>query len=306
MAILMWGCVKPVVRQDSQLAGPTTKKSAEKRVIVRQYAPPDLNKKLWILPFTKSYASSEEIERFHVPAILQVELFGETAKSNNPFVLPTGDQRTLKAIGIDSNTDQDDLVKIAQGATISGFLTGDVLNVDVVEEEEAEGVLRTRKVFLKMKVRYRLYDAVSGKMVHEGESEEAFSETRSDVMRLTKKLSQPRKKLGLVSNKLAQKIIYEISPYAGKLGWQGKILKIESNRIFVNSGRTTGIRIGDVLKVLERSKEIYDPDSGMPAGIAPGRLKGTIKIIQYFGLDGSIGILQSGGDVFPGDQVELY
>ncbi|NCN27096.1 hypothetical protein GW915_05920 [bacterium] len=304
-AVLLSACVKPVVRQDPQLAG-TSNKAVIAQKEKRKFATPDLNKRLWILPFTKSYATNEEIERYHVPAILQVELFGETGRATNPFILPTSDQRTLKAIGIDSSTDHEELVKIAQGATVAGFLKGDVLSVEVVEEEEAEGVLRTRKVMLKVRVRYELYDAVSGRKVHEGEVEDYFAETRSDVMRLTNKLSQPRKKIGLVANKIAKKIMYELIPYSGKLGWQGKILKIESNRIFINSGRTTGIRLGDVLKVLERSRDIYDPDSGMPVGAAPGRLKGTIKVIQYFGLDGSIAILQSGGGVFPGDQVELY
>lgn len=288
------------------MTGAKTGKAAPKEEKKRKFAAPDLSKRLWILPFTKSYASTEEIERYHVPAILQVDLFAETAKANNPFILPTEDQRTLKAIGIDSATEHDELIKIAQGATVSGFLKGDLLSVEVIEEEEAEGVLRTRKVMLKIRARYELYDAISGQKVHEGEVEDYFAETRSDVMRLTDKLSQPRKKLGLVTTKLAQKIIYDLSPYAGKLGWQGKILKIESNRIYLNSGRKTGIRIGDVLKVLEPARDIFDPDTGAPAGPAPGRLKGTVKVIQYFGLDGSIAVIQSGGGIFPGDQVELY
>jgi hypothetical protein len=151
-----------------------------------------------------------------------------------------------------------------------------------------------------------LYDAVSGQKVNEGQVSDTYSETRSDVLNLAETLPQPRKKLGLVSKSLSQKMITALTPNSAKLGWSGKILKIESNRIFINAGRTTGILIGDILKVLERERNIYDPDSNRILGQAPGRLKGTVKVIQYFGLDGSIAILQSGGDVFPGDRVELY
>jgi hypothetical protein len=84
------------------------------------------------------------------------------------------------------------------------------------------------------------------------------------------------------------------------------VLRIDGTRIYLNSGRRTGILVGDVLKVIEHPREIVDPQSGDLVGEAPGRMKGTVKVIQYFGSDGAIAVLQSGGGIFPGDQVELF
>ena len=101
-------------------------------------------------------------------------------------------------------------------------------------------------------------------------------------------------------------MIARLAPFASKLGWSGRILKTEGSRIYLNSGRRTGLQVGDVLKVIESPRDIFDPQSGKFVGQAPGRVKGTLKLIQYFGIDGAVAVLQSGGGILPGDRVELY
>jgi hypothetical protein len=296
-----------MIRTDPQLAGTKAEAQARaKSVSAAKGQLPDLKKKLWILPFTKSYAAPAELEKYPIPNILQVELFKKLGENTNPFLLPLDDQRSLKEIGIDSSTPLEELIKIAQGAAVDGFLKGDITEVSFREEDAAEGMLRTRKVELVMSAHYELYDAISGQKVADGNVKEIFEETRSDVLNLAGTIAQPRKKLGSVSAGVTNKMMEQLIPYAAKLGWSGKILKIESNRIFIDAGRRTGIVVGDILKVLERERNITDPDTGDVIGQAPGRLKGTVKVVQYFGLDGSIAILQSGGDIFPGDRIELY
>ncbi len=306
LIVALFGCVRPVVRMDPQLQQQKRQSVAEKKALQAKAALPDLKKTLWVLPFTKSYAAPGELERYPIPNILQVEIFKKLGENTNPFLLPLEDQRSLKEIGLDSSSPLEDLIKIAQGSAVDGFLKGDITEVSLKEEDAAEGMLRTRKVDLIMKVHYELYDAISGQKVTEGDLNDVYSETRSDVLNVANTIVQPRKKLGQVAAGVTAKMIEGLTPYSAKLGWSGKILKIESNRIFLDAGRRTGIVIGDILKVMERERNIYDPDSGGVIGQAPGRLKGTVKVVQYFGLDGSIAILQSGGDVFPGDRIELY
>lgn len=47
-----------------------------------------------------------------------------------------------------------------------------------------------------------------------------------------------------------------------KLDWLGRVAKIIGTRIYVNAGRTSGINLGDILKVVTEGQEIYDPESG--------------------------------------------
>ncbi len=82
--------------------------------------------------------------------------------------------------------------------------------------------------------------------------------------------------------------------------------KIIGNKIYINAGRLSGINIGDILKIITEGQEIYDPETGALIGMSKGDMKGTIEIIDYFGDDGTIAILHSGGQVLEGDFVQLY
>ena len=57
---------------------------------------------------------------------------------------------------------------------------------------------------------------------------------------------------------------------------------------------------------MTEGQEVYDPETGALIGVSKGQLKGTLEIVDYFGPDGAIAILHSGGSVLEGDFVTLY
>ena len=57
---------------------------------------------------------------------------------------------------------------------------------------------------------------------------------------------------------------------------------------------------------MTEGQEVYDPETGALIGVSKGELKGTLEVIDYFGPDGAIAILHSGGSVLEGDYVTLY
>jgi hypothetical protein len=81
---------------------------------------------------------------------------------------------------------------------------------------------------------------------------------------------------------------------------------ISGERVYVNAGRLSGLQVGDILKVTEEGDDVYDPDTGRFIGTAPGRLKGTIEVVSYFGKDGAIAVIHSGSGFQENDRVELY
>ena len=91
-----------------------------------------------------------------------------------------------------------------------------------------------------------------------------------------------------------------------KLSWEGRVALVTGDRIYINAGRLSGIQMGDILKILEKGQEIFDPESGGFLGDSPGRMKGTIEIVSYFGKDGSIGVIHSGSGFKENDKAELY
>lgn len=91
-----------------------------------------------------------------------------------------------------------------------------------------------------------------------------------------------------------------------KVSWEGRIAAINGDRIYLNVGKVSGLQMGDLLKVLEEGDDVYDPESGTHIGRVPGRIKGTLEVISYFGTDGSIAIIHSGSGFKENDRIELY
>ncbi len=87
--------------------------------------------------------------------------------------------------------------------------------------------------------------------------------------------------------------------------WSGRIIQLEGNTIYINSGRLTGIQPGDRLKVLSQGKEIYDPLTGKLIGAVPGEPKGEIQVESLFGTDGAKTTIISGKAFEVGDMVEI-
>jgi hypothetical protein len=80
-----------------------------------------------------------------------------------------------------------------------------------------------------------------------------------------------------------------------KLDWTGRVARIIGSKVYVNAGRKSGLNVGDILKVMTEGQEIYDPESGALLGVSKGEVKGTLEVIDYFGPDGAVTILHSGG-----------
>lgn len=88
--------------------------------------------------------------------------------------------------------------------------------------------------------------------------------------------------------------------------WEGRIAALQGDRIYLNVGKISGVQIGDILRVVEDSNEIYDTELGYHIGQVPGKVKGTLEIVGFFGQDGSISVIHSGAGFKENDRVEVY
>jgi hypothetical protein len=91
-----------------------------------------------------------------------------------------------------------------------------------------------------------------------------------------------------------------------KMNWEGRVAAIQGDKIYLNVGNLSGVQLGDLLRVYDEGPEIFDPELGTSIGKAPGRVKGTLEIVSFFGNDGSVAIVHSGGGFRENDRIELY
>ena len=203
------------------------------------------------------------------------------------------------------------LVQLTRQAKIAGInfiIFGRVIDARVREKSDEIGIVRETKSYTEAKVEVRVFDVNAGKEIYtetlNGYADDStyrfFSSDREDY------LSYRRDLLRYAVRVSIRKSIPKIIDLASKLDWVGRVAKIIGTKVYLNAGRESGINIGDILKIITEGTEIYDPETGALIGMSKGDMKGTIEILDYFGTDGAIAILHSGGQVLEGDFVQLY
>ena len=203
------------------------------------------------------------------------------------------------------------LVQLARKAKVAGLnfvIFGRVVDARIRERSDEIGIIRETKSYSESKVELRVFDVNSNKEIYteviKGYADDSnfrfFKQAREE------QLTYRREILRYAVRVAVRKAIPKILEISSRLDWVGRVARIIGNKIYLNAGRGSGMQIGDILKVITEGQDVFDPETGAMIGVSKGEVKGTIEIIDYFGPDGSIAILHSGGSVLEGDFVQLY
>lgn len=81
--------------------------------------------------------------------------------------------------------------------------------------------------------------------------------------------------------------------------WYGRVVSVSGERIYVDAGAESGIKVGQRLSVYRGGEAVKG------IGFAPGKRITAFPITELFGEDGSYGVSPQAAEVKPGDYVEL-
>lgn len=263
-------------------------------------------KRLMILPFLD--ASDERPTEWRDAA--ETEFIAALNKTDELIALNSDDLRINPEKFLQSGQYKfDEIAKEAKDLGVTGLLEGKVLDIKVKRKADNVGLFRQMKTTFEAQVRVRIASARNGKELFNTLKTVTIEEANvrvNETVQADKFLAaNPEILKNLVSEAFLD-FTPQISEAIGKMTWEGRIAGFSGDRIFLNVGRISGLQIGDVLKVSDEGDEIYDPQSGNFIGKVPGRMKGTLEIISYFGQDGAIAVIHSGAGFKENDRVELY
>ncbi len=238
------------------------------------------------------------------------ELNNELARSGVFLIDPVGKQifGNSKEIYAGGGVKLVQLARKAKTAGINFVLFGRIVDARLREKTDEIGLVRDTKSFSEADVEIRIFDVNSNREIFT-ESLKGFTEDTSYRFYSTERddrLSYRQGLLRYAAKVAVRRAIPHILEVSSKLDWVGRVAKIVGNKIYLNAGRQSGVVIGDVMRVITEGNEIYDPETGALIGVSKGEVKGTIEVIDYFGADGAVAILYSGGTVYEGDFVQLY
>jgi hypothetical protein len=223
------------------------------------------------------------------------------------------DSRDLKADTIKpAEKGEFDLRTIGKQAKALGanaVLEGKILDIRISRKADAVGVIRQVKSEFEAVIRVRVFNVRTAQEVFNTVKTVNIEEPTTRVAEsvTSDKFLQSNPEL---IEKIVQDGFLEFVPQVAaalsKVSWEGRIAAINGDRIYLNVGKVSGIQMGDVLKVTDDGDDVYDPESGGHIGKVPGRLKGTLEVISYFGNDGAISVIHSGSGFKENDRVEVY
>ncbi len=203
------------------------------------------------------------------------------------------------------------LSQLSRKAKLSGLnfvLFGRIKHARVREKNDEIGFIRKTKSYADVILELRIFSVNSSKEVFNRKISAQIDDNtyRIYMSKSEDKLKYRQNLLRYVTRVAIRKAIPLIVGVSSKMDWTGRVAKIMGSKVYINAGRSSGINVGDILRIITEGTEIYDPETGALIGISKGEVKGTLEIIDYFGPDGSISILHSGGSVQEGDFVQLY
>lgn len=267
----------------------------------------NLRKRILILPFLDEKKTRSQ----RVKKLARYTVVKELLKTKNFVIVRNSDFPRDFANFINNNEEYDlaEISKIAAGMGIAAIIEGKILEIQAKKVGDQVGLIRNVKAQISTNVRIRMVAARNGKVILNELRKATVESTATRVAEYSfsdRYLEEDPKLIQLSVAKAFKGSVRSVILAAEKISWKGRIALVSGDRIYINAGRLSGLQIGDILKVTELGTEVFDPETGTFIGNAPGRMKGTVEIVSYFGKDGAISIIHSGSGFQENDQVQLY
>lgn len=213
----------------------------------------------------------------------------------------------------DNTYDLKAIAKDSQSVGISCLLEGRIIDMRFKDEDMSKvdnsSSLKARPVSFEVVVQARminirseqeLFNTVKTVSIDEENSAIPENITSENFFNRNNELTELLIKDAFLdfNTKLAESLKYIV--------WEGRIAALQGDRIYINVGQISGVQVGDILKVVDDGNEIYDTELGYHLGKVPGKAKGTLEVVGFFGQDGAVSVIHSGAGFKENDRIELY
>jgi hypothetical protein len=105
-------------------------------------------------------------------------------------------------------------------------------------------------------------------------------------------------------NKFAQDNYLRVAGNLSRIAWFGRVEFVKEGKVYLNLGQTSGLKVGDRLKVVEPGKEVVNPKTHSVLGYTADVPQGEIKVTELLGNSGAVGLALSGGPFKANDKVK--
>jgi hypothetical protein len=139
---------------------------------------------------------------------------------------------------------------------------------------------------------YTLVDGFSGRAIEQEEEIGSVARAGSGA--------------GELLEKLVVEMVTDLEKRAAKYTWSTRVAMVEGDRIYLSSGKASGLQKGDIFMVHGPGREIIHPTARVSMGFQQGPYKGKVRVVSLFGQDAAEAtVVESSGKIEPNDLVTL-
>ena len=141
-----------------------------------------------------------------------------------------------------------------------------------------------------VRIQGKLVEAATGRVM------KAFEE-RNPIFATEERGKFSRDKAKLKAIQLAiEELTGDILHGINQMGWYTRIVKIDGDRVYLNAGRLTGLKVGDLMDVYGPGGDTIEQMIGISMDPLESQRKGQLRVSQLFGTDAAIAHITNGGN----------
>ncbi len=234
-------------------------------------------------------------------------LITELAKSGKFIVVERDKMNTIMSeqkLGMTGAIDPTTAAKVGKILGLNAIVTGSISQFGEATEGSEYLITQSKSQVVKCAVDIRVVDAETGQVLYADSGSGLSKKHTGGVFGLGTRAGYDETLEGEALRAAIVKFVNNIIAQVEKKPWSCRVADVDGQNIYLNAGSESGMKIGQKLIVLRAGKVIRDPTTGLVIGNAEDKI-GEMKIIRYFGEDGSVALLSSGSNPSAGDVARL-
>ncbi len=253
------------------------------------YPSPKMKRRVLVLPLADTTNYKEE----HLDEMTTKKLIGRLENSGAIIVV---DSHTLN---LSSDPSSPEVMKtLNELYGIQAVIKGTLSDV-YATTSKIEGGSDKEVSFALAKISLDIYDTETGKVLRQMSARNPFflSRENGDMSSEKAKIKAVDLAIELIADDLLSKLL--------SLDWHARIASVETDKVFLNAGRLSGLQKGDILEVYSPGAQIVDKTTSLPLGKTKGIYKGDVEVVEVFGVDASWAKITKAASFAPTDLVYL-
>jgi len=194
--------------------------------------------------------------------------------------------------------------KVGKILGLNAIVTGSISQFGSDTEGSEYLLTQSKSQVVKCTVDVRVVDAETGQILYADSGSGQATKHSGGVLGLGTRAGYDESLDGDALRAAIVKFVNNIVEQVEKKPWSCRVADVDSANIYLNAGNDSGLPVGKSLTAYHVGREIKDPTTGLVIGNTEEKV-GEIKVVRYFGDDGSVAELTSGAMPSPGDIARL-